>query len=103
LRAGLFTAFYGLTTAVGDALISRQLQAAGKKAENVTSETADSLSSDSATKSTAVDSGAVRPEDIEHHHSQMSDQRLFAETLRMLGDVASLGKLIEAYPSISFN
>lgn len=38
-----------------------------------------------------------------YHHSQMSDQRLFAETLRMLGDADSLEKLIEAYPNISFN
>ncbi len=37
-----------------------------------------------------------------YHHSQMSDQRLFAEVLRMLGDVDSLQKLIETHPRISF-
>ena len=41
------------------------------------------------------------PKEVEHHHSQMSDQRLFAEVLRMLGDVESLDKMIEAYPNIS--
>lgn len=45
----------------------------------------------------------AKPEEIEHHHSQMSDQRLFAEALRMLGDIDSLNKLIKAYPNISFN
>lgn len=44
----------------------------------------------------------AKPEDTAHHHSQMSDQRLFAEALRMLGDTASLQKLIAAYPNISF-
>jgi ribosomal 30S subunit maturation factor RimM len=43
-----------------------------------------------------------KPEDAEYHHSQMSDQRLFAEALRMLGDIDSLKKLIQAYPNISF-
>jgi hypothetical protein len=43
----------------------------------------------------------VAPKEVEHHHSQMSDQRLFAEVLRMLGDVESLDKMIEAYPNIS--
>ena len=42
------------------------------------------------------------PKDIKHHHDQMSDQRLFAEALRMLGDVDSLNKTIAAYPNISF-
>ena len=37
-----------------------------------------------------------------YHHSQMSDQRLFAEALRMLGDADSLNKIIAAYPHISF-
>ncbi len=40
---------------------------------------------------------------VEYHHSQMSDQRLFAEVLRMLGDADSLQKLIETHPNISFN
>lgn len=35
-----------------------------------------------------------------HHHSQMGDQRLFAEALRMLGDAGSLKKLIAAFPNI---
>ncbi len=43
------------------------------------------------------------PEGIRYHHSQMSDQRLFAEALRMLGDVDSLNKLINTHPHISFN
>ena len=30
----------------------------------------------------------------------MSDQKLFAEALRMLGDADSLKKLIEAHPNI---
>lgn len=38
-----------------------------------------------------------KPEDVEYHHSQMSDQRLFAEALRMLGDADALNKLIGAY------
>ena len=37
---------------------------------------------------------------VEYHHSQMSDQQLFAEALRMLGDADSLKKIIEAYPNI---
>jgi len=43
-----------------------------------------------------------RPEDVKYPHSQMSDQRLFAEALRILGDVDSLNKVIAAYPNISF-
>ena len=43
-----------------------------------------------------------RPEDVKYHHSQMSDQRLFAEAVRMLGDVDSLNKMVAAYPNISF-
>ncbi len=43
------------------------------------------------------------PEGLEHHHDQMSDQRLFAEALRMLGDADSLDKLINAYPHSSFS
>ena len=44
----------------------------------------------------------VKPEDVEYHHSQMSDQRIFGEVLRMLGDADSLDKLIKAYLNISF-
>jgi len=43
-----------------------------------------------------------KPGGVEHHHSQMSDQRLFAEAIRMLGDVDSLNKMVTAYPNISF-
>ncbi len=39
---------------------------------------------------------------VKHHHSQISDQRIFGEVLRMLGDVDSFDKLIKAYPNISF-
>ncbi len=42
-------------------------------------------------------------EETEYHHSDMSDQRLFAEALRMLGDVDSLNKLINTHPHISFD
>lgn len=44
----------------------------------------------------------VRPEGIKHHHSQMSDQRIFVEALRMLGDIESINKMIKKYPNISF-
>jgi hypothetical protein len=39
----------------------------------------------------------------QYHHSQMCDQRLFAEALRILADEESLNKLIIAYPNISFD
>ncbi len=45
----------------------------------------------------------AKPKGVKYHHSQMSDQRLFAEVLRMLGDVDSLNKLINTYPHISFH
>ena len=35
----------------------------------------------------------IRPKDVEHHHSQMSDWRLFAEVLRMLEDMDAFNKL----------
>ena len=38
--------------------------------------------------------------DVKYHHSQMGDQQIFGEVLRMLGDVESLDKLIKAYPNI---
>lgn len=44
----------------------------------------------------------VAPMEVTSHHSQMSDQCLFVEALRMLGDVESLNKMIRAYPNISF-
>ncbi|MDO8600117.1 MAG: hypothetical protein Q7R73_00665 [bacterium] len=39
-------------------------------------------------------------EEAEYHHADMSNQKLFAEVLRMLGDEDSLKKLIEAHPHI---
>jgi len=44
--------------------------------------------------------GDTRPEGAKHHHSQMSDQEILGETLRMLEDAGSLEKLITAYPNI---
>jgi len=44
----------------------------------------------------------VRPEGVKYHHSQMSDQRIFVEALRMLGDTESVNKMIKAHPNISF-
>ena len=43
------------------------------------------------------------PESVLYHHSNMSDQRLFAEVLRMLQDADSLEKLILTHPHINFN
>jgi len=37
-----------------------------------------------------------------HHHSQMDDQRLFVEVLRMLGEEESVAKFTETHPHISF-
>ena len=48
----------------------------------------------------AVLRGDSKPEDVKYHHSQMSDQRLFAEVLRILGDTEALSKLIDAYHKI---
>lgn len=45
----------------------------------------------------------VRPKDVKYHHSQMSDQKIFGEVLRMYEDADSLDKLIKAYPHISFD
>lgn len=45
----------------------------------------------------------TKSEEVKYHYSQMSDQRLFAEVLRMLGDADSLQKLIETHPQISFS
>ncbi|MDO8676100.1 MAG: hypothetical protein Q7K16_00335 [Candidatus Azambacteria bacterium] len=45
----------------------------------------------------------TKPKVVKYHHSQMSDQRLFAEVLRMLGDVDSLSRLINTHPHISFD
>ncbi|MEK7608448.1 MAG: hypothetical protein AAB495_02625 [Patescibacteria group bacterium] len=46
--------------------------------------------------------GDTNPAGEKYHHSQMVDQRLFAEVLRMLGDEDSLQKLIAAHPNIAF-
>lgn len=42
----------------------------------------------------------AKPKEIKDHHSQMSDQRIFAEVLRMHGDTDALNKLIAAYHKI---
>lgn len=41
-----------------------------------------------------------KPEEIKWHHAQMSDQRLFAEVLRILGSTDALNKLIDAYHKV---
>ena len=46
--------------------------------------------------------GDVESDGVKYHHSQMSDQRIFGEVLRMLGDTDSFSKLVKAYPHISF-
>ena len=44
--------------------------------------------------------GDDKPKDVENHHAQMGDVRLFAEVLRMEGDTDSLDKLIDAYHKV---
>ena len=44
----------------------------------------------------------TRPKGVRYHHDQMSDQRIFVEALRMLGDIESMEKMIEKHPHISF-
>ena len=44
----------------------------------------------------------TRPKGVKYHHDQMSDQRIFGEVLRMLGDTDSFDKLVKAHPHISF-
>ncbi|MDP3792454.1 MAG: hypothetical protein Q8Q89_01865 [bacterium] len=44
----------------------------------------------------------VRPKGVKHHHQQISDQQIFVEALRMLGDAESTDKMIKAHPNISF-
>ena len=44
----------------------------------------------------------VRSEGVKYHHDQMCDQQIFVEALRMLGDIESRDKMINAYPNISF-
>ncbi len=43
----------------------------------------------------------AKPE-VKHHHSEMTDQRILVEALRMLGDVESRDRIINAHPNISF-
>jgi len=45
----------------------------------------------------------LQPEGVVHHHSQMCDQRLFAEALRILEDEESLNTLFAAHRNISFS
>lgn len=47
--------------------------------------------------------GDTNASGAEYHHSQMNDQNLFAEALRMSGDEDSLKKITEVYPGISFD
>ena len=44
----------------------------------------------------------VRPEGVKHHHDGMTDQAIFMEALRMLGDAESVDKMIKKHPHISF-
>ena len=44
----------------------------------------------------------VQPKGIKYHHSQMTDQKIFVEALRMLEDVESIEKMVKAHPHISF-
>ena len=45
----------------------------------------------------------AKPKEVKYHHSQMSDQRLFAEVLRMLHDEDALKKLIAAYHKVGIH
>ena len=70
---------------------------------------AQTMSDDSQTESSIYRDGntALKNEKQQkHHHSQMSDQQLFEEVLRMLGDEESLKKFtakkpIKKYPNIA--
>jgi len=44
----------------------------------------------------------VRPKGVKYHHDQMSDQQIFVEALRMLGDTESVNKMIKVHPNTSF-
>jgi len=44
--------------------------------------------------------GDTRPKGVKYHHDQMSDQRIFGEVLRMLGDTDSFDKLVKAHPHL---
>lgn len=56
---------------------------------------------DDATVLYGVLRSGINPEP-EFHHSQMCDQRLFAEALRMLGRRPEIKRVIAAYPNIHF-
>ena len=42
----------------------------------------------------------TKPKGVQYHHSQMCDQRLLAEALRMLGNTYALDKLVDAYHKV---
>ncbi|MDP1689022.1 MAG: hypothetical protein Q8L47_02740 [bacterium] len=42
----------------------------------------------------------VQPEKVQYHHQQMTNQRIFAEVLKMVGDTDSLNKFVKRYPHI---
>lgn len=41
-----------------------------------------------------------KPKETKYHHSQMPDQRIFAEALRILGDTDALARMINAYHKV---
>jgi len=43
------------------------------------------------------------PDGVEHHHSQMSDQQLLVESLRMLEQGSAVGAVIDKHPHMQFN
>lgn len=43
----------------------------------------------------------VQPEKVKYHHQQMTNERIFAEVLKMVGDTDSLNKFIKRYPQIN--
>lgn len=45
----------------------------------------------------------VKPVDAEHHHSQMCDQKLLVESLRMLEQGDAAQAIINRHPNISFS
>jgi hypothetical protein len=42
------------------------------------------------------------PEGEQNHHGQMSDQQIFMEAARMLGDSEAIEKMKKTYPNINF-
>lgn len=45
----------------------------------------------------------IGPDDVEHHHGQMSDQQLLVESLRMLEQGSAAQAIIARHPHIQFN